>query len=367
MIKLTIEDFIERANKVHNNKYDYSKAIYINGKTKLDLFCNFHGSFQQLPFTHLGGGGCPKCSIINSSVKNTKTKESFLKECIEIHGNKYDYSLVDYKNSTNKIIIICKKHGNFLQLPSHHLKGSGCPKCSGKYKNTEEFILESKEIHGDEYDYSLVEYKRSSSKVKIICKKHGIYEQSPDNHLKGAKCNKCSGGMLRNTKYFIDKANEIHNYKYDYSITNYTNSRSNVEIICKKHGVFKQKASNHLMGNGCFICNESKGEKEIDLFLKENNIIYNRQYRFKKCRYKLPLPFDFYLPEYNICIEFDGQQHFKSHPCWGGEKQLEEQKIKDEIKNNFCISNNILLYRIDYTENLENKLKELINSFLIKN
>ena len=359
MVKLTIEEFIERSNKIHNNKYDYSNSIYVNGKTKIDIVCKIHGSFQQLPYTHLRGGGCLQCSIIQTSSKNTKTKEFFIQECIKKHEGKYDYSLVEYKNSTNKIKIICKKHGSFLQLPGHHIKGHGCPKCSGKNKNTEEFISEAQILNGNEYDYSLVEYKRSSSKIKIICKIHGIFEQSPDNHLRGSKCNKCSGGLLRDTKTFIDKANEIHNNKYDYSLTEYINSRNKLKIICKSHGVFEQKASNHLTGHGCYICNESKGEKEIDIFLKENNIIYYRQHRFKNCKYKLPLPFDFYLPEYNICIEFDGQQHFKSYSYWGGENQLEEQKIKDEIKNNFCLSNNILLYRIAYNENLENKLKEL--------
>ena len=187
-----------------------------------------------------------------------KTTEIFINQAKSIHGNLYDYSLTNYKNSKTKIKIICEKHGLFEQHPHHHLSGKKCYMCVGKGKTTEIFIKESQDIHGDLYDYSLVDYKKSSDFVKIICKEHGIFLQSPDNHLRGYKCNKCNKSYKLNTEDFIKKAIKKHGNKYDYSNTIYINSRTKVNIICALHGEFKQEPSNHLFKNGCQLCSESK-------------------------------------------------------------------------------------------------------------
>jgi len=284
------------------------------------------------------------------------TTQDFIIKSNNIHKNKYDYSLVIYINNRTKIKIICPIHGVFEQLPMNHIKGVGCSKCSNnKPLTTDEFILKSNHIHNNEYDYSLTIYEKSNKKVKIICPIHGVFEQKPNNHLSGTKCPKCKGGVLRDKNYFIEKSQEKHT-KYDYSLVEYINMRTNVKIICPIHGVFEQRPSHHIDGVGCPYCSESKGEKEIEIFLLNNEIEYSRQKKFDDCKNVRKLPFDFYLPEYDMCIEFDGRQHFESIDYFGGDKHLEYVKNNDFIKETFCKENNIKLLRIKHDDNVLEKL-----------
>lgn len=287
-----------------------------------------------------------------------KSKELFIQQAKNIHGELYDYSLMDYKNSKTKIKIICEKHGIFEQYPHHHLDGKKCLKCVGKNKTSEIFIKEAKDIHGDLYDYSLTDYKKSSEKVKIICEEHGIFLQSPDNHLKGYKCNKCLKTKKLTTDEFIQKAIKKHGNKYDYSNANYINSKTKIKIICNLHGEFKQTPANHLFKHGCSICVESNGEKEIRNYLTENKLKFETEKIFKNCKYKYVLPFDFYLTEYNTCVEYDGIQHFKPIEIWGGIKTLLEQQNRDDIKNKYCEKNGIKLIRINYKQDINEELKK---------
>jgi len=288
------------------------------------------------------------------------TIEEFIKKARDIHGDKYDYSLVEYKNNETKIKIICPEHGVIEQTPNSHLRHK-CIKCvTDKFlSNVNDFVKKSRNIHGDKYDYSLVEYKGSHKKIKIICPVHGIFEQIPNSHLNGKGCNKCfAKNKCDSNDDFIEKSKEIHGNKYNYSLIEYENVTKKMKIICKKHGTFEQSASYHLRGIGCPICNESKGEKEISKILKNKNIKFKREKRFTDCRNILPLPFDFYLPEYNMCIEFDGKQHFIQHKMW---TDLITIKKRDEIKNIYCKQNNIILHRINYKEIniIEEKLNDI--------
>ena len=149
---------------------------------------------------------------------------------------------------------------------------------------------------------------------------------------------------------FKNNAKLIHHDKYDYSLVEYINNKTKIKIICKEHGVFEQSPSHHLNGVNCPICNLSKGEIEIINYLKVNNTTYISQKRFKDCKYKKTLPFDFYLPNKNICIEYDGEQHYQIKEHWGGEKEFKTIQIKDNIKTKYCKDNNIKLIRISYYE-----------------
>ena len=218
------------------------------------------------------------------------------------------------------------------------------------------FIEKAMLIHGSKYDYSLVEYKNNYTKVKIICIEHGEFEQRPDNHLTGQRCGKCYG-KNRKTSDFILEANKIHKNKYDYSESIYNNSFEKIKIICKIHGVFEQISTNHINNrHRCPTCNKSNGELLIKEYLDNKEINYITQKRFAKCRDIRELPFDFYLPDTNICIEYDGIQHFKAFKIWGGEIGLLNRQKKDKIKNNFCEDNKIKLIRIAYNEKIEDKL-----------
>lgn len=192
--KISINDIIEKAIKIHGNKYDYSDLNYINISEKMNIICPIHGKFSQITSNHLRGFGCKKCGEKSRTNKVTTTNKDFIEKSKLIHGDKYDYSKTIYINSYNKIIIICPVHGEFKQRASQHLEGYNCNECSKKLKSktTEEFIEKAKLIHGDKYDYSLVKYKNKKTKIKIICKIHGIFEQLPFSHRRGNGCKKCS-------------------------------------------------------------------------------------------------------------------------------------------------------------------------------
>ncbi len=288
-------------------------------------------------------------------------KKEFIKKSNIRHNDKYNYNLVDYVHSRVKVKIICPEHGEFKQEPAAHTRGDGCPYCGGTKKlTTSLFIKRAKAIHGDKYDYSLVKYITSQDKVDIICQEHGIIKQRPASHLLGFGCEICGGSGKLNTNIFILKAKSIHGNTFDYSETIYSGNREKVKIICQKHGEFEQTPNAHLAGNGCFMCKESKGEKEIRLLLEGNGISYISQHRFDDCRNILPLPFDFYLPEHNICIEYDGEHHFIIKEFFGGERGLKDRQKKDNIKTDYCNKNNIKLLRIKYNENIINKLNKVL-------
>jgi len=300
------------------------------------------------------------------------TTEDFVIKSKDAHGDKYDYSLVNYINKRSKVNIICPIHGEFEQIAYYHYYfKQGCQKCKvNKQLTTEEFIERAKLIHEDKYDYSLVNYINAYTKVDIICKKHGIFSIRPADHINNKKinCSMCSLGYKKNNKItteeFIKHANDVHHYKYNYSKTNYKNSKCKITIICEKHGEFEQNASSHISGKGCPNCNTSLGENKIENYLKNNNIAIEKQKKFELCKNINYLPFDFYLTDFNICIEYDGIQHFEVIEYFGGENSLKENKIRDNIKNEYCKNNNIHLIRISYKEKIEEKLNHELANFL---
>ena len=259
-----------------------------------------------------------------------------------------------------KVKIICKKHGIFIQTPNVHLNGSICPECAkDNARKMNNFIISSKLKYNNKYDYSLVEYKRIDEKVKIICDLHGTFEQKPCLHLKKG-CPICEGNMKLTTEQVKIIFNEIHDNKFDYSLVEYKGDKIKIKIICPYHGEFEQTPSYHKIGNGCPKCSESKGEKEISKYLKYHNVFYISQKKFLNCKDIKTLVFDFYLPNINTCIEYDGRQHFISNEFFGGISRLKNQQKKDKIKNEYCLNNNIHLIRINYKDNIIEKLSNLL-------
>jgi hypothetical protein len=260
--RYTTEEFIDKMKKI-NNYYDYSLIEYKNSSTKVNVKCPEHGIFSITP-NHLSQGtGCPKCGIGIMIKKNTMSCEEFIRRCIEKFKNKFDYSLVEYKNSNTNIKIICNACKYiFTPKPYNHLHSeSGCPKCTNCLQlNTNIFIERCNKIYNNKYDYSIVEYKTSYDMVNIICNEHGIFSQLATSHLRGHGCNKCGGTKISNTEEFITKVTKVHGENvYDYTLVNYKNSKTKVKIICLKHGLFLQGASSHLAGCGCPCCSNSRG------------------------------------------------------------------------------------------------------------
>lgn len=245
------EEFIRKARVKHGDRYDYSRSAYTGQLDKLEILCSIHGVFLQRPFAHLQGCGCQKCAKAVSS--RSRTTKEFITESNARHDDYYSYQKTRYSRGDSKVIITCPKHGDFEQVASSHLAGSGCRVCRGERK-TDEFICKAKNRHGDSYLYSKVKYARWSTPVTITCPEHGDFEQRPDHHLAGKGCIKCGKTARLTTSEFIDKAVQVHGEKYDYSEARYVNGKALIAIKCPEHGRFKQRATNHLTGNGCSLC-----------------------------------------------------------------------------------------------------------------
>jgi G:T-mismatch repair DNA endonuclease (very short patch repair protein) len=203
MKKLTTEEFVERAREKHGNKYNYSETEYLGNHLPVKIICPEHGPFYQRPGNHLSKKyGCNLCSPTGGA---KLTQKQFLDKCIEKHGYKYDYSETIFTGVKNYIVIICKMHGRFEQLAESHFK-QGCSACAGNQKLTaEQFISRAKEVHGDKYDYSKVDYKSMDATVKIICPTHKAWMQTPSNHLAGKGCKYCSvGNTSKKEQYWLD-------------------------------------------------------------------------------------------------------------------------------------------------------------------
>jgi len=289
--------------------------------------------------------------------------EEFIRKAKLIHGDKYEYSLVDYKGTLYSVKIICKIHGEFEQNSRNHLRGNGCKQCAIQKDRltTSEFIEKAIIIHGNEYDYSKTNYTKSIEKVKIICKIHGLFEQVAGHHLEGHKCKQCSlQNKFLTTDEFIKRSIKIHGNKYDYSNTKYINNITKVNIICKLHGIFSQDPYSHYKGTGCPHCT-NKTEGKIKEFLLKTNINAETQCDVNGKKFDFLIKNDFIL-------EIDGNQHFPDLRC--------HRKIPKEILN--IIQNNDILKMgsiIDYypivrlyqeniwnnTYNWEKLIKELNN------
>jgi hypothetical protein len=234
----------------------------------------------------------------------------FVAKSKQKHGDKYDYSLVDYIKNSLKIRIICPKHGVFEQTPNNHLKGCGCKKCNTDNQrfNINQFVNSSKQKHGDKYDYSLVNYVNMTTKIEIICPIHGKFEQLPKKHIIGSGCYECGVETIKNktrktNKVFKNDSNNIHNYKYSY-FDDYINSHNKIRIVCSEHGEFTQKPYSHLTGKGCPKCGikYDKSEGEIKKFIKllGINIIENSRDILNGKE------LDIFIPSHNIAIEYNG-------------------------------------------------------------
>ncbi len=329
-----------------------------------------------------------------------KTTKEFIESARKIHGDKYDYSKVEYVNNSTKVCIICPEHGEFWQTPSNHVNGSrprGCPVCGiaeTNRKNTytlDDFIRKAKAVHGDKYDYSKAEYKGSLSKICIICPEHGEFWQVPSSHLFGCGCPYCSGNAKDDSRTFAEKAMAVHHGKYDYSSVDYVNSQTLVKITCPIHGEFSQLPNNHLSKKyGCPKCSRIISRKEEELYEfvcatagKENVIQHTRDVIS-------PLELDIYIPSSSIAVEFDGlrwhSEEFEPSPSYhlNKTKMCEEKGIrllhvfedewdfkKDVIKNilRTCVGVNDTIYarKCEVREISPSDAKEFINVNHIQN
>lgn len=343
--KLDLNEVLERFREIHGDRYDYSLInAYTNRRTPVPIICREHGVFYQKPDKHLSGQGCPLCNKTNKL-----TTDGFVRKARKAHGDKYDYSNVVYENTETKVCIICPEHGEFWQTPHMHLSGQGCPTCYGNARKTlKEYIEGCRKVHGEKYDYSKAEYRNAYSKVVITCPIHGDFTQVARVHLQGHGCPECSGKRKYDKEYLERKGREVHGDKYDYSlITSIRNNREPLPIVCTKHGVFYQTVDNHInQSQGCPECSRSKMEEAMSRFLEGKDIRFESKKHFEWLGKQ---HLDFYLPDYGIAIECQGEQHFIPSNFGSKTKTKEEcfRKVTDldMKKKMLCAKNKVrLLY-----------------------
>jgi len=301
-------------------------------------------------------------------------KQIFIEKAKQIHGDKYDYSKVNYINNRTKICIICPIHGEFWQRPYSHLQGKGCIYCGGKNKRTtKEFIENAKKIHGGKYDYSKVEYKGHNEKVCIICPIHGEFWQTPNNHLQGKGCQKCARENANKYRIisineFVTRANAIHSRRYKYIAKEIKNEKEKIDIICPIHGKFSQEINSHLQGHGCPKCSigVSLQEQEIIEFLKKNNIIFE-----ERKRNLIPnshKEIDIFIPNKNIGIEYNGlrwhSDEFKKDINYHKNKTDECEKIGIRLiqifEDEWILKKDIVKSKILHILGLQNNLPKIM-------
>lgn len=311
---MTQEEFIKRCKNKYGDDFDYSMIIYQSPSSRIKLKCNLCGSTFEMRANHFlyekRKGCCPKCKYNLLRNKFSLKKEAFIERSVKLYGHKYDYSKIEYVNMHSMVRIICKEHGEFSVTPMSHLDGKECPLCK--------------------------------------C----FVSSNMDRDMANA--------------IFVKRSKNIHGNKYDYSQVEYVNAKTPVRIICKKHGLFLQAPTLHMNGCGCPLCKRSLGEERVELFLVKNSIQFERQYKVHNenlfCGNK-NFYVDFYLEKYNIIIEYNGAQHYTKTGYFGGEKKLADTQERDMALRQYCKEHKIKLIEIPYTEydNIETILKNELN------
>ena len=310
MKAITKDEFIEKSKILHNNKYDYSKVNYVNRNTKVIIICPIHGEFEQAPREHLKGRGCCKCGHERTNASKVLSNDEFIRRAKQKHGNKYIYDKTVYKGFDVKVTVTCQTHGDFQVNAHQHISnGIGCPECAlinmGPARmTTEEFVIKAKTLHGNIYDYSKVKYVLSSKKVEIICPKHGSFWMSPNKHLTGECCPKCS---------------------------------------------------------------ETSGERLVSRILTDANYSFDSQFHIKvnsEIRSKLRIDFAIIHNDVFYLIEYHGAQHYRPVEYFGGMEKFIEQQNRDNLLRTFVLENtNYKLLEIDYRWN-HKTIKSKILEFL---
>lgn len=344
---------------------------YIDSHTPILHLCEEHDIYWDAsPSNLLQGRGCLKCGIEKNSNARSKLHKDYVSD-ISIKNPNIEI-IEEYINSKTKVMHHCLKHDIYWKaIPVNILKGCGCYKCTkeklinSNCKSQKQYIKELSLINSNVV--VLEEYINMKTPILHKCIIHDIeWKTTPSSVLQGCGCKKCKSDKL------IDKRTKTHEqYVEDLKTTNRniividSYKGANIPILHKcliDDNEWYTSPTNVLSGEtGCPQCSESKGERQVRLWLEEHNISYEKQYKFEDCCDIKPLPFDFYLPAYNKAIEYDGKQHFEPVEYFGGQEGFEIRVKHDIIKNEYCKNNNIPLLRIPYYKNTEEEL----NNFFI--
>ena len=348
MKKLTFE---EVKKYIENHGYTLLSTEYKNNKTKINIKCPKGHIFDMKFNSFKSGVRCPVCC------GNQKLSYEYVKKYIE----NYEYKLLSksYKNNRTKLEVMCPEGHIFSVRFNNFKNGSRCPICYGHVKYSYDEVKNVFEYEG--YKLLSNEYINKDSKLEVMCPEGHIYFTSLNVFKRGFRCPHCSGKAKHNLdfiRYFLNKNG------YELLSTEYINAHTPIYMKCPEGHIFKMRFGDFKNNNRrCPICSSSNGELEVSYILDNLGIKYIREYIFKDCKFKSYLPFDFYLPEYNILIEYDGIQHYEVIDYFGGFDGFVDTKIRDTVKNIYCDKNNIKLIRIPYFEfdNIKNIIDAKIN------
>lgn len=358
--KKSYEEYVKELAEINPNIEVMEE--YVGARTKILHRCKIcNHEWTAAPDKVLSGRGCPKCA---GNIK--LIHEEYVEKVKNINPN--IEVLGKYTNSITKILHKCRIDGyEWSAYPCHILRGSGCPECAGLKKKThEEYIEELAEINPN--IEVIGKYININTKILHKCKIDGYeWDITPYCVLKmGQGCPKCFGNIKKTQEEYIAQVAEINpNIEV---LGDYIDYHTKILHKCKIDGCeWCATPANVLRGTGCPKCSASKGERTIEFWLNENNILYEPQKRFEDCKNIKSLPFDFYLSDYNICVEYQGMQHYKPIDYFGGEKAFKTQILRDKIKEEYCKKNNILLLKIPYYSNLDEELIKLYDLITERN
>jgi len=377
--KLNQAEFEKRVRATHGERYGLNQAVYLTQYDKVVVECVEHGEFPILPFNLWQGGGCPTCARRDNGLKHRITQQEYLRRAVDVHGTKYDNSLIMFERMHDEIVVVCRDHGKFSPTATNYLAGTGCPVCGtvrAAASRTPKLVLQNddvlarfREIHGERYDYTQVVYEHSNRHVTIVCRQHGAFSQTPSGHWAGDGCPECgrltrAANQVLTTDEVIPRFRQLHGDRYDYADTHYDRFRRRVSIRCRRHGPFLQTPQAYLEGKGCPRCSQSSGETRAAAWLQEHGIAFLIEFPVEI--EGLPRHwFDFYLPGRGAFVEIDGPHHF-APVRYGGMSQEEAQRVfeatqqRDARKDSWAAENARMVHRILWNDHIEDRLEQLI-------
>ena len=379
---LTTEEFHQKIRENFGDQYDLSGVVWPGANKKVTLTCRDHGTFTQT--SHLltkkdRPSGCQLCGKARTADAKRKGTGFIIEKFRAVHGDRFDYSTVVWKGIDEKVTIICREHGDFSVRPYKHLGPTGgCQQCNRirreqTARTFEDWVSLCKAVHGDQYEYIRLTKRDGRAALVLRCPEHGEFVQAAKTHLQGRGCSKCGGIKIAESKRmsvddYVERARTIHGDLYDYSEVEFDNIRQKIKIGCPDHGFFLQYAEAHTrLAIGCPKCKASKPEVRIRLWLENQDLDFVEQWRDHDCRFESGrlASFDFYLPQHNLIIEYDGEFHFmETVTIYPSRKMLEPNieanQKRDRIKDAWATTNGIRLERIRYDEDLENCLDSIL-------
>lgn len=355
------EMILNKIKNIYGDRFDYSKFNYIKDDTKVTLICPIHGDFDKPYRGLLRGIGCSQCHHDSISL----TTEQFVIRSNASHDYFYDYSKSVCSRGSDKVIIGCPVHGEFTQNALAHASGVGCKACStDRVRVTlEEFKERSTKKHNGKYSYDKSVLENVSEKITITCPTHGDFRQIASAHMSGRICSKCRYAMLSySEEEYKAMVTKVHGDNYGLDNLGYVTLDHPVHVECQKHGRVKIKKAHYLLrGSGCSKCSGSNPEKLIGGYLEGFGILYDREFVIEGYRYR----YDFLLIDYQVLIEYHGEQHYRSVLYYGGDEALIKRQAADEEKVKLARKNGYKLIVLNYKDKENGKLKESLVKALI--